>query len=220
MRVVSVINYKGGVGKTTLTANLGAELAWRGYRVLLLDLDAQASLTFAFVRPDYWEKHLENGKTIKSWYDAVQSGNRFELASLVLEPADVKRWLKSKPPLQLITSHLGLINVDLELATGLAGATLTQAKLNYMKVQGCVVSSGRRRATFSARWRPPYAAATLRATSKSSSGIGTGSRHVNSTGRSPRWSTYVTGPRNVNGCVPSSDRFLSRTNSRMLPPRC
>ena len=43
MKVVSVINYKGGVGKTSLTANLGAELAWRGKRVLLLDLDAQAS---------------------------------------------------------------------------------------------------------------------------------------------------------------------------------
>jgi cellulose biosynthesis protein BcsQ len=52
MRVVSVINYKGGVGKTSLTANLGAELAWRGNRVLLLDLDAQASLTFSFIRPD------------------------------------------------------------------------------------------------------------------------------------------------------------------------
>jgi cellulose biosynthesis protein BcsQ len=46
MKIVSVINYKGGVGKTSLTANLGAELAWRGKRVLLLDLDAQASLTF------------------------------------------------------------------------------------------------------------------------------------------------------------------------------
>ena len=46
MQVVSVINYKGGVGKTSLTANLGAELAWRGKKVLLIDLDAQASLTF------------------------------------------------------------------------------------------------------------------------------------------------------------------------------
>ena len=40
MPIISVINYKGGVGKTTLTANLGAErLAFRGNKVLLLDLD-------------------------------------------------------------------------------------------------------------------------------------------------------------------------------------
>jgi chromosome partitioning protein len=44
MRIVSVINYKGGVGKTTMTANLAAELAWRGQRVLMIDLDPQASL--------------------------------------------------------------------------------------------------------------------------------------------------------------------------------
>ena len=43
--VVSVINYKGGLGKTTLTANIGAELAVRGRTVLLVDLDPQASLT-------------------------------------------------------------------------------------------------------------------------------------------------------------------------------
>ena len=41
MKIVSVINYKGGVGKTTLTANLAAELAWRGRKVLMIDLDAQ-----------------------------------------------------------------------------------------------------------------------------------------------------------------------------------
>lgn len=52
MQVVSVMNYKGGVGKTTTTANLAAELAWRGRNVLVLDMDAQASLTFSFVRPD------------------------------------------------------------------------------------------------------------------------------------------------------------------------
>jgi len=36
VQVVSIINYKGGVGKTSLTANLGGELAWRGKKVLLL----------------------------------------------------------------------------------------------------------------------------------------------------------------------------------------
>ena len=51
MHIVSVINYKGGVGKTSLTANLAAELAFRAKKVLLIDLDAQASLTFSMISP-------------------------------------------------------------------------------------------------------------------------------------------------------------------------
>ena len=68
MRVVSVINYKGGVGKTSLTANLAAQLAWQQRRVLLIDLDAQASLTFSFIAPDTWEKDFSDAGTIKSWF--------------------------------------------------------------------------------------------------------------------------------------------------------
>lgn len=45
MRVVSVISTKGGVGKTTVTANLGGLLADAGLRVLLLDLDSQPTLS-------------------------------------------------------------------------------------------------------------------------------------------------------------------------------
>jgi len=43
-RVIAVINGKGGVLKTTLTANIGGMLANNGYRVLLVDLDPQGNL--------------------------------------------------------------------------------------------------------------------------------------------------------------------------------
>ncbi len=43
-RVIAVINVKGGVGKTTVAANLGGLLAASGYRVLLVDLDPQGNL--------------------------------------------------------------------------------------------------------------------------------------------------------------------------------
>jgi chromosome partitioning protein len=72
--VVSVINYKGGVGKTTLTANIGAELANRGRTVLLIDLDPQSSLTFSFSRIDQWERELAEDRTVLSWLTGFVRG--------------------------------------------------------------------------------------------------------------------------------------------------
>lgn len=48
MRTIALMNQKGGVGKTTTTVNLGAALAERGRRVLLVDLDPQAHLTITY----------------------------------------------------------------------------------------------------------------------------------------------------------------------------
>jgi chromosome partitioning protein len=50
-RVIAVANRKGGVAKTTTTVNLGAALAARGRRVLLVDLDAQQDLCSALRVP-------------------------------------------------------------------------------------------------------------------------------------------------------------------------
>ena len=60
--IISVINHKGGVGKTTTTANVGAGLNLLGKRVLIIDIDPQANLT----------RHFGISKTLdKSIYGAL-----------------------------------------------------------------------------------------------------------------------------------------------------
>ena len=67
LQVVTVINFKGGSGKTTTAAHLAQRLALTGYRVLAIDLDPQASLTALHgVQPEF---DLTEGGTL---YDAIR----------------------------------------------------------------------------------------------------------------------------------------------------
>ncbi|MCU7860099.1 MAG: ParA family protein, partial [Candidatus Thiodiazotropha sp. (ex Lucinoma kastoroae)] len=48
MRRIALINQKGGVGKTTITTNLGHALALAGHRVTVIDLDPQGQLASSY----------------------------------------------------------------------------------------------------------------------------------------------------------------------------
>lgn len=134
MQVLSVINYKGGVGKTTLTANIAGELAFRGYDVLMIDLDPQASLTFSFIDPEWWRNEVASVRTIKNWFSTKKKYREKNFNKLIISPESVNDVLDGRGKLDLLSSHLELINVDLELATQLGGVDVQTIGEQYIKV--------------------------------------------------------------------------------------
>lgn len=135
MKTISFVNYKGGVGKTTLLANIAAKLAHEGKRILLLDLDPQGSLTFSFMSVDDWEKNYSNEKTIKTWFNDKLNKKTTNLNNYITTDLPINEDYTSNEPISLIPSHLDLFIISMEMAEKLKGRTkrsLTRNKLIYL----------------------------------------------------------------------------------------
>jgi chromosome partitioning protein len=101
-RIYTLVNQKGGVGKTTTTINLGAYLADLGQRVLLVDLDPQANATSCLGI---------NKTTVKSGTYEALTGSR-PVADSVLHNPQLK--------LSLLPSAPALAGAEVELVNELA----------------------------------------------------------------------------------------------------
>lgn len=112
MRIIACVNQKGGSGKTTTAVNLAAALGERGRRVLLLDLDPQASAT-------NWLGIADAGRGL---LDAF-SGATDLLALVQSTPA---------PGVEIIGSSAWLLGVDKALAGEVAAETILRTKLRAL----------------------------------------------------------------------------------------
>ncbi len=119
-KIISIINYKGGVGKTTVTLQLGAGLAsLYGKKVLMVDLDPQCSLSLSTVDEHYWADWLERKgsviNVVRAWYDSGESSVDPEW---IIENALDRSWDTmpgNTPGLDLLPSHLDLPEYEMRL---------------------------------------------------------------------------------------------------------
>ncbi|HAH38879.1 MULTISPECIES: ParA family protein [Algoriphagus] len=94
MKTISIMNHKGGTGKTTSSINIGAGLAKKGFKVLLLDIDSQANLT----------EGLGKGDPELSVYDSIRENKKLPI-------------LNVSENLDLVPSSIDLLGAEMEIVS-------------------------------------------------------------------------------------------------------
>lgn len=120
LQVISVVNFKGGSGKTTTAVHLSQYLALRGFRVLTIDLDPQASLTALFgIQPEI--------DATPSLYDVL----RYDAERCSIR--DVIRGTNF-PDLDIIPANLELQEYEYETPIAMHAADPTAGRAFYTRI--------------------------------------------------------------------------------------
>ncbi len=153
-KVISIINWKGGVGKTTCAVNIAAEWADRGSNVLLMDVDAQASAsayiyTEEMYKGEYYNPILEALKSRRDedvakniaikksifgiFWDAIKDDMQFSIEN------GIKKSLGGLRKLDLIPSTFYLNELEQDITTasssqGLSPFNILRLGLNKHKI--------------------------------------------------------------------------------------
>ncbi|MCK9416696.1 MAG: AAA family ATPase [Candidatus Dojkabacteria bacterium] len=123
MEIFVIANQKGGVGKTTTVLNLGASLARKGKKVLVIDLDPQANLSSGLGFTRQFDKNSwneEDGAPYKNIYDVLI--NHVPLSKVFVTT--------SQENLFLVPSHLSLAGAEIEMVNIIARETLLKKAIS------------------------------------------------------------------------------------------
>ena len=155
-KVVAVANFKGGVGKTSTAAHLAMSAALDGYRVLVIDLDSQGSMTSIFGGRVESEWQTVFPLLARDYAEALQAENRARMGrgdsplplddvlaeALKIRAPDLAQkthW----PTIDLIGAQLNLYWAEFQIPVwrmGLKGWKLWDALLNRLERDGMLAA--------------------------------------------------------------------------------
>ena len=131
-KIIALFNQAGGVGKTTITHNLGYHLSQKGHQVLLIDLDPQSSLTtFVGIDPDKLEKNPFDALINEEPLFIIKTNQGFDLVptNITLSVAEIQlvnldfREIRLKDALSSVQSDYDFILIDCPPSLGLLSYT-------------------------------------------------------------------------------------------------